>query len=237
MANRTSPLKSAVRKGTEFEQRSLSILQNCLSMSLSRIGGRSDGGIDLQGWWWLPSLAFTHAACDSLFAPTGFDDGLRRRIRVLAQCKATQKKMGPNFVREMEGVLYQYSNQCPVLGKDASFAPGPSQSGTTLPSPHSGDPKIPTVAMLISQSSFTKSAILRAMSSSVPFFLLHLPEHGPGGDADINPVGSAIWNRSLYGEDGLLGGQVEVRWERRLGGSGKPRLWWKDKPLQSWVPA
>ncbi len=237
MANASLPLKSAVLKGTEFEQRSLSILQKCLSMSLSRVGGKSDGGVDLQGWWWLPSLALAHASRDPISAQGEFDDGVRRRIRILAQCKAIQKKMGPNFVREMEGVFHQYPDQCAMLGMDTPFAPVSSRFGVTLLSPRSGDHKIPTIAMLISQSPFTNSTILRAMSSSVPFFLLHLPEHNSGDNEYNNPIGSVIWNKSLYGDDGLLGGQVEVRWERYLGGGGQPRLWWRGKQLQSWVPA
>ncbi|KAF8329436.1 uncharacterized protein EI90DRAFT_3281117 [Cantharellus anzutake] len=191
MASPGSLLKSAVQRGTEFERRSLLVLQKHLSMSLNRIGGKSDGGIDLQGWWWLPSFALTRKE---------FDDGLRRRVRVLAQCKAIQKKMGPNFVREMEGVLFQYSNET---------AASASQLIDTM---------IPTVAVLISQSPFTTSTILRAMSSS------------------HSPIGSAIWNRALCGDDGLLRGQIEARWERNPNGSGRPGLWWKGEPLRSWVP-
>ncbi|KIJ63758.1 hypothetical protein HYDPIDRAFT_71022, partial [Hydnomerulius pinastri MD-312] len=62
-------------------------------MSLRRVGGKSDGGIDLVGWWWLP------------FSDSRYPDGLhRRRLRIVAQCKAEKKKFSPNYVREMEGV-------------------------------------------------------------------------------------------------------------------------------------
>ena len=32
----------------------------------------------------------------------------RRRIKVIAQCKAEKKKLGPKYVRELEGVLHHY---------------------------------------------------------------------------------------------------------------------------------
>lgn len=45
---------SSVHRGTAFEKRSLNLLQSTMSMSLARVGGRADGGVDLLGWWWLP---------------------------------------------------------------------------------------------------------------------------------------------------------------------------------------
>src|ERR1700733_5325925 len=80
---------STTHRGTAFEERSLKILHDHMSMSLRRVGGKSDGGIDLLGWWWLP--------------PTdpSASEVMRRRIRVIAQCKAEKKKIGPKYVREM----------------------------------------------------------------------------------------------------------------------------------------
>ena len=31
-----------------------------------------------------------------------------RRIRVIGQCKAKRKKVGPNYIRELEGVVYRF---------------------------------------------------------------------------------------------------------------------------------
>jgi hypothetical protein len=45
---------SNVHRGNEFERRSLRLLRQNLSMSLTRVGGKADGGVDLIGWWWLP---------------------------------------------------------------------------------------------------------------------------------------------------------------------------------------
>ena len=168
------------------------LLQANLSMSLNRVGGKSDGGIDLQGWWWLP------------FATNAFTDPThRRRVRVFAQCKAEKKKIGPKYIREMEGVLHRYFN----------------------------DPN-PMVALFISESHFTKEALLRMQSSSIPLFLLHLPsEHE-------NNIGSMVWNHALSGTDGLLQGRVEARWERRLESErvGRPSLWVQNQRAPSWTP-
>lgn len=46
---------SAVHRGLAFKKRSLILLQDTLSTSLRRVGGKSDGGIDLMGSWWLPN--------------------------------------------------------------------------------------------------------------------------------------------------------------------------------------
>lgn len=199
---------STVHRGVAFEQRSLDILQSHLSMSLRKVGGKSDGGIDLQGWWWLPPRSNGSAA-----VLTGQDGKTRRRLRVFGQCKAEKKKMGPNYVREMEGVLHR----------------------------HFATPDQPVVALLVSQSAFTRSTILRAFSSSIPFFLLHLPRlsekgdglpEAPEADDAEHGLGAAIWNPALGGEEGLLGGEIEVRWERSLNfEGGRPGLWWKGKRL------
>ncbi|EPQ53458.1 hypothetical protein GLOTRDRAFT_139694 [Gloeophyllum trabeum ATCC 11539] len=177
---------SAVHRGVAFELRSLRILQAHLSMSLQRVGGKADGGVDLQGWWWLPSRTA--------------DAEHPRRVRVLAQCKAEKKKMGPNYVREMEGVMSRQRT-------DAA------------------------VALLISESAFTAATLLRANSSSVPFFLLHFPAEGDGA------INAAFWNPALAGESGILGGEIDIRWEREpSGGGGRPGLWYKGERLRSLIP-
>jgi Protein of unknown function (DUF2034) len=55
-------LLSTVQRGTAFEYRALALLTKHLSMSLTRVGGSYDGGIDLIGWWWVPS-ATNPATC------------------------------------------------------------------------------------------------------------------------------------------------------------------------------
>ncbi|KII91181.1 hypothetical protein PLICRDRAFT_51358 [Plicaturopsis crispa FD-325 SS-3] len=233
------PQLSTVHRGVAFEQKCLQLLQQRMSMSLRRVGGKSDGGIDLQGWWWLPPL-------DRPSGEHGADTG-RRRLRVLAQCKAEKKKMGPNYVREMEGVLYRHMSPAPSFVASPDVAPSSSTLQFTLE--RGEDAKghgYPIVALLISESRFTKSTLLRAQSSPVPFFLLYVPPaHGPDGgqetEASIEEeLGAAFWNPALGGKHGLLGGEMEARWERRAIAksvdAGRVGLWWKGKRLDNWVP-
>jgi hypothetical protein len=199
-------LVSTVHKGSAFERRALDLLHHDLSMSLRRVGGRSDGGIDLQGWWWLP-LSFRSGS-----APRAIAD--RNRVRVVGQCKAEKKKIGPKYIREMEGVLHRFPQQ-----------------------------DHPSVALFISESPFSKETLLRAHSSSIPFFLLHLPprnpsEHAADTEPPLQDIGSIIWNPALGGTNGLLGGEVEARWEHPTQGTGfgRPGLWIQDRRIPSWTP-
>ncbi|KAH8656155.1 hypothetical protein BGZ60DRAFT_472813 [Tricladium varicosporioides] len=70
--------------GTHYEYTVQNSLQR-LGMSLKRIGGKSDYGIDLLGTWNLPS------------AP--------QPLKVLIQCKAFARKVGPSHARELEGAF------------------------------------------------------------------------------------------------------------------------------------
>ncbi|KAG1884323.1 hypothetical protein F4604DRAFT_1732789 [Suillus subluteus] len=204
---------STVARGTAFEEWSLQLLQDYFSMSLKRVGGKSDGGVDLLGWWWLP---FTSDSQSTPITPP------RRRIRVLAQCKAEKKKFSPNYVREMEGVWHMHTQ---------ARSPGES----SIPVSELG-----TVALLLSESKFTTATLTRALGSSVPFLLMHLPPPSISSDSRVETilgeVGSAFWNPALGGAQGLLRGELDVRWERDPGGGGRPGLWCRDKRVQNWTP-
>ncbi|TRM60308.1 hypothetical protein BD626DRAFT_504905 [Schizophyllum amplum] len=222
--------QTTVAKGTAFEERSLAVAREQLSMSLRRVGGRSDGGVDLTGWWWLP-----HATDISHVHSTP-----RRRLH------------GPNYVREMEGVLYQYHGAPPhnVLSSRSNHPPSDADdvhgAGRVI------EPAL--VALFISESPFTKSTLLRAMSSTVPFLLLHLPPISrptPFVDAadyreatNASSVGSVVMNHTL---SQMLGGDMEVRWEMSLNGggqgadgswtpAGRAGLYWRGHKLESWIP-
>ncbi|KAJ3503324.1 hypothetical protein NMY22_g18286 [Coprinellus aureogranulatus] len=180
---------STVHRGVAFEERALKLLRDHFSMSLTRVGGRGDGGIDLLGWWWLPPCTPTASATlsagpsstgEESAGPASIQDNLatsrRRRIRVVGQCKAEKKKMGPNYVRELEGVMYRLAataNLSEAL-PDPNSSPSGNASSVDL-DPTEIRPGDPTVAILVSQSQFTKSTMLRAQSSPIPFILLHLP--------------------------------------------------------------
>ncbi|KAL2200425.1 hypothetical protein P885DRAFT_28695 [Corynascus similis CBS 632.67] len=77
---------STVYVGTHFEYTAAAALVR-YGLSLRRVGGASDCGIDLLGIW---SLSLPHPA--------------PKELRVIAQCKAVRRP-GPHLVRELEGAF------------------------------------------------------------------------------------------------------------------------------------
>ncbi|GAB1522406.1 hypothetical protein RhiXN_08343 [Rhizoctonia solani] len=223
---------STIVVGRAFEDRSLSLLQSRLSMTLTRVGGPGDGGVDLQGWWWIPRQAAKHDTNDQ-----------RRGIRVIASCKALKSKLGPVHLRELEG---------------AALVQQHSLAETSTTGIHTSE----LVAVMISLSGFTPASIKKAMASPIPFLLMHLPPHEPlpipstkqdeeatqthsaptssESSSSSDSIGSMIWNPKLGGTNGLLGGCMEVRWalsqRQRQDEAGRPVLYWKGKKLEHWVP-
>lgn len=57
------PSTSAI--GLAFENHTLRFLNGDLRMSLSHVGGRGDGGVDLRGFWWVPKPPRRRAASSS----------------------------------------------------------------------------------------------------------------------------------------------------------------------------
>lgn len=238
---------STVHKGTAFERRSLQLLHDHFSMLLRCVGGKSDGGIDLVGWWWLP-MSVADAA-----PPSRTDSLSRRRLRVLAQCKAEKKKFGPNYVREMEGVWHAHVHPPTRV----SYSHSPSQSRNPPMGAHVSlseqrhDEHHPCIALLISESLFTQSTLRRALSSNVPFLLLYFPP----GSSSITPSSSTSDSviispaiGAVYPNPALMHliSPLEIRWERPsdLGGappemvfegSGRPGLWLHGQRISSWT--
>lgn len=187
----------------------MKLLQDNLSMSLQRVGGKEDGGIDLQGWWWLPPSSVSSAKSSTP----------RRRLRIIAQCKAEKKKIGPKYVRELEGVMLRFRSL--AIGLPNSSLHDACFSREDLPSV----PEYP--------------------SSPLPLFLLHIPPLQPetcqdhDKENEIHPtvgMGSAFWNPALGGPRGVLEGEMEIRWERSADIHGRPGIWWRNRRLENWVP-
>ncbi|KAK0203990.1 hypothetical protein DFS33DRAFT_1384263 [Desarmillaria ectypa] len=178
---------STVFRGTTFENRSLTILKNVFGMALRRVGGKNDGGVDLVGWWGLPTATSRTATS---------------RLRVIAQCKAEKKKFSPRYVREMEGVAWRYG----------SIQPVDSESAPPIPLPDGDQNTGPLIALLLSESIFTKATLLRAQSSPVPFMLAQILNEEEMKDMDA-PIAGVTWNVALRN---LMEG-YELRWE--VGGS------------------
>jgi len=84
---------STTYAGTFYEYLALETLRRH-GLSLQRVGGRGDSGIDLRGSWHLP--------CDALIRSA-------QPLSVLVQCKRLKGKAGPNLVRELEGACASYA--------------------------------------------------------------------------------------------------------------------------------
>lgn len=76
--------KSTVFVGTHYEY-TVALSLSRYGFALKRIGGQSDYGTDLLGTWTPP--------------------GTSQTLRVLVQCKAGTSRVGPNFIRELEGAF------------------------------------------------------------------------------------------------------------------------------------
>ncbi|EIW71554.1 hypothetical protein TREMEDRAFT_27243 [Tremella mesenterica DSM 1558] len=221
-----STRRSTHEIGKAFELHALRFCNRHLGMSLRAVGGAGDGGVDLRGWWYLPSFNISPALVKlaqneeisshlthpekvtSAFEPTSSDR--MRRLRVVAQCKAERKVVGPRAVRELEGVM-------------AHLRAGYDNTENEL--------KTNTMAILLSQSGFTPAAMQHAIRSGAPMMLVHLPGGQPisltphlttSDDREIklsnsspSPAGTkgAWWNPALGGKGGLLGGKMELRRE------------------------
>lgn len=223
---------STVHRGTAFEELSLRLLHEHLSMSLRRVGGKNDGGIDLQGWWWLPSSG------SSSTSPT--------RIRILAQCKAEKRKYGPKYVREMEGVLHRYLNvdSDPVVGllissslftKAALLRAHSSSAPLILLHIPLGENDI---ALL--QNSYTDALSPNADSRNVDKGLhaVSCNTHSSPPEDHTASLGSLIFNQALGSHAGILRGVLEPRWEYNSSSTfgGRPGLWLNGRRLTSWIP-
>ncbi|KAF2459782.1 hypothetical protein BDY21DRAFT_299093 [Lineolata rhizophorae] len=90
---------SSVYKGTLFEYRAVDALA-CLGFDLTRVGRANDRGIDLRGWWRLPSAG---GGGGDGGAFTG--DTTQADVPVVAQCKADVVAAQPRAVRELEGAM------------------------------------------------------------------------------------------------------------------------------------
>ncbi|KAL4399633.1 hypothetical protein ACI68E_004016 [Malassezia pachydermatis] len=178
---------AAATRGAAYEMACLHTLTPWLSMRLHRTGGAGDRGIDLQGWWDVPQVAQSTSTCGS--------------VRVLVQCKAEKKAIGPSVVRELEGTTFRAI--CENQGRAADLATSlPASSVTT-----------PVLGLLASFSGFSKQAILHARSSRVPLLLLHLCTPSPSiEETERLTCRGFVWNDALAGPQGLLRGRYEAVW-------------------------
>lgn len=194
---------STVARGTAFEHSSSLLLDRRFGIQLQRVGGAGDRGIDLRGWWYIPQKK------DPGIKSRGAEDkevGRRRRLRIIAQCKAEAKKLGPVIIREFEGTLHRAELQDRSSSRTTSF-PSEETQGSE-PSPEESDFLTDSriIGVLLSASGFSKQSALQALSSPSPLLLIHLEapdqtlhsslirhfEQNPFNFTQINDVDSKI---------------------------------------------
>ncbi|KAG0322748.1 hypothetical protein BGZ97_004403 [Linnemannia gamsii] len=86
-------MDSTIYRGTLFEYQTQKILQKTLGIYTQRSAGNGDLGVDLRGTWFLP-LSASPEAGDKV-----------RHLKVIVQCKKMASKIGPKYVRELQGSL------------------------------------------------------------------------------------------------------------------------------------
>ncbi|KAG0245830.1 hypothetical protein BGX31_005932 [Mortierella sp. GBA43] len=101
---------SALYRGTLFEYQTQEVLKKCLGIYTLRTAGSNDLGIDLRGTWFLPLSA----------SPKPGD--MVRHLKVIVQCKTTGSKIGPKYVRELQGSLsYESQPTMAILASSSEF--------------------------------------------------------------------------------------------------------------------
>lgn len=184
-------------------------------LALLHRGGAGDGGVDLRGLWDVPALARS--------SPT--EEAGRRKLQVVVQCKAFERRLSPAVVRELEGTILALRHS---PGEEA------------IKSKSDG-----IIGIIVSQSGFSGATIKRALSSNWPIVLLHLAPHPVEDPLDdissfptldlvsssssptlVHRLLSIVVNKPLQT---LLGNRFELRWAREFV-DGKRR----ERPLVHW---
>lgn len=93
---------STVHTGTIYESLVLQSLIP-LAFNLTRVGGRSDRGIDLLGHWCPPAPSLPPSSLSP--ATSQGTSNPRLRIPAIVQCKAHISRPSPSWVRELSGAI------------------------------------------------------------------------------------------------------------------------------------
>ncbi|KAK4052824.1 hypothetical protein OIV83_002111 [Microbotryomycetes sp. JL201] len=162
-------MASNVARGTVYEH----LIQQLLSepplsvQGLLRVGGAGDKGVDLRGWWTQRAFDSTSVARAPQLSSSTVRRPQERRLPVVVQCKAENRKLGPQIIRELEGVAgYETGLKQTVHNRSISYAHAGQR--------HDRIPNLPTLAFLCGLSGFSKEAYNRALASSCPLSLVHV---------------------------------------------------------------
>lgn len=164
---------STVSLGTAYEEHVLIRLTQLLPgrVRLRRVGGAGDRGVDLRGWWHLPN------------EEASVDSAKSQRLRLIVQCKASaavtaQKKLGPQVLREVEGVLarHQRYDFDEIYGEESEGEARSTTNAVKTESSSPDTPVTPLVALICSSSGFSKQTNMQTNALSGPHvMLMHLP--------------------------------------------------------------
>ncbi|KAG0323060.1 hypothetical protein BGZ99_002954 [Dissophora globulifera] len=103
-------VNSTLYRGTLFEYQTQEILRKHLGIYTQRSAGNNDLGVDLRGTWFLPLSA----------SPQPGENV--RHLKVIVQCKMSSTKIGPKFVRELQGSLsYETQPTMAILAISSDF--------------------------------------------------------------------------------------------------------------------
>ncbi|KAI7857005.1 hypothetical protein BDC45DRAFT_501488 [Circinella umbellata] len=107
--------KSTVYRGTLFEWQTHEVLEKSLGMQLRRVGGKSDGGIDLRGTWpLLRRLSSLQERKPNDLSPA---PAIAPLTSIVVQCKNTKAGCTPDHVRSLvgsAGALYPDNNSSKI---------------------------------------------------------------------------------------------------------------------------
>ncbi|KAK5956420.1 hypothetical protein OHC33_002997 [Knufia fluminis] len=170
---------SSVYLGTRYEYLIQRHLQDELGFSLTRIGGKGDGGVDLIGTWGLPGLSSNSSIGSSGHRGGGCSEGVgtTQTFRVLLQAKrlSSHRKPMPSLMRELEGTLMGSSSSRPLQEAFAAHRIRVASLQPRTPSPSS--PPSPSPSLWSSAASasglngaFTTSPILDPEGSPIRVF-------------------------------------------------------------------
>ncbi|GAA5821703.1 hypothetical protein JCM10212_004199 [Sporobolomyces blumeae] len=183
---------STFHLGTAYELHTLHLLANApYNMTLIRVGGANDRGVDLRGRWTDPSSSESAASSRDDEAHLGPrrrrpDPGPLLSSRwipeVVVQCKAESKRLGPATLREFEGVLQNHHHS--HRRRPRTTPPARAEATSPAPSQRVNDddksrdavtrpPRTTALGILVSLSGFSSSTIERAHQSSWPMCLVH----------------------------------------------------------------
>ncbi|KAL4795316.1 hypothetical protein BDV19DRAFT_389450 [Aspergillus venezuelensis] len=183
------PESTTTYQGTHYEYTVQSHLRTS-AFNLHRVGGRSDLGVDLQGTW--------HVGPRPVLDPP---------IRVIVQCKALKTKIGPNIVRELDGVTARhFRGRDGPVGAGVLVSPREATRGVREAMGRSG---MPLVWMMVGREGVVRQVLWNGRVDGVGLGLggLGVDVLYPGDTGGIGDVG----------EDGTAKSEAEARltWDGR----------------------